>query len=132
VQFARFLLARAMAKARHTEIATHQVEQLLNELGATSGRWYQADVHRLYGELLIERGDTEAGETCFEAAIEIAARQGARVWQLRATNALSQLLREQGRTSELHARLAPLYSSFDSALGSADLQRAKLLLAEPG
>jgi class 3 adenylate cyclase/tetratricopeptide (TPR) repeat protein len=132
VQFARFLLARAMAKARHTEIATHQVEQLLNELGATSGRWYQAEVHRLYGELLIERGDTEAGETCFEAAIEISARQGARVWQLRATNALSQLLREQGRTSELHARLAPLYSSFDSALGSADLQRAKLLLAEPG
>ena len=132
VQFARFLLARAMAKTGQTEAALRQVQQLLNEMGATSGRWYQAEVHRLNGELLLQHGDPPGAEACFEQAIAIATRQGARVWQLRATNALSQLWREQGRTSELHARLAPLYSTFDNELASADLQRAKTLLTEPG
>jgi class 3 adenylate cyclase/predicted ATPase len=128
VQFARFLLAQALAKAGQVHLAMQQVQQILVEIGGTSGRWYEAEVHRLNGQLLADQGAPAAAEVCFERAIAVATRQGARVWQLRATNALSSLWCAQGRRSELRTRLAPLYSSFGNEVTGVDLQRAKVLL----
>jgi class 3 adenylate cyclase/predicted ATPase len=128
VQFARLLLAQALARVGKVDPATEQVDRILAEIGTTSGRWYEAEVHRIRGELLLSRDEPAAAEACFERAIAVAARQGARVWELRATNALSSLWRTQGRIAELKTLLAPLYSRFDGEVASADLQRAKALL----
>ncbi len=129
VQFARYLLAQALAKAEQLPDAMKLVDQTLAMIAGTSGRWYEAELHRLKGDLLLHGGEsTVAAEACYERAITVAARQGARLWQLRAANALASLWSAQGRIPEAHARLAPLYASFDEEVVSADLRQAKALL----
>src|SRR5262249_26836573 len=73
-------------------------DQTLLMVAGTSGRWYEAELHRLKGELLVRGGDsTAAAETCYERAIAVAARQGARPWHQRASDALASLQGAQGR-----------------------------------
>jgi class 3 adenylate cyclase/predicted ATPase len=130
VQFARYLLAQTFAKAEQLTDAMKLVDQTLLMVAGTSGRWYEAELHRLKGDLLVRGGDsTAAAEACYERAIAVAARQGARLWQLRASNALASLWGAQGRTAEVHAWLAPLYASFDEKIMSPDLRQAEALLA---
>ena len=108
VQFARCLLAQAFTKAEQLADAMKLVDQTLLMVAGTSGRWYEAELHRLKGELLVRGGgSTAAAETCYERAIAVAARQGARLWQLRASNGLASLRGAQG-TPEVHTGLAPL------------------------
>jgi predicted ATPase/class 3 adenylate cyclase len=101
-QFARFLLAQAKAKAGDIESAMIVVDKVLAELGR--GRWYEAEALRLKGELYIARGDADAAEAFFEKATVVAARQKAQVWQRRATDALSSLLRAHGRVAGTRLR----------------------------
>jgi len=49
---------------------------------------------------------------------------------LRAATSLARLWGEQGRRSEAHALLAPLYGWFSEGFDTADLKDAKALLAE--
>jgi len=131
VQFARYLLAQAFAKAEQLADAMKLVDQTLLTVAGTSGRWYEAELHRLKGDLLISGGGSPAAaEVCYERAIVVAARQGARLWQLRASNALAALWCTQSKIPEVHAMLAPLGASFDGKIMMPDLQRTKTLLAE--
>ena len=107
-QFARYLLAVALFKADQPDDAFEIANQELLSLGGTSGRWYESELHRLKGGLQRAQGETAAAETCYEAAIALASRQGASLWQLRAENNLASLRLAQGRYAEVHARLAPL------------------------
>jgi predicted ATPase/class 3 adenylate cyclase len=131
VQFARYLFAQALAKAEQFTDAVKLVDQTLLMIAGTTGRWYEAELHRLKGDLLA-RGSapSAAAEVCYETAIAVATRQGARLWQLRASNALAGLWCAQGKIPEVHALLAPLTASFDEKIMIPDLQRTKALLAE--
>ena len=131
VQFARYLLAQALTRAEQFTDAMKLVDQTLLMMAGTSGRWYEAELHRLKGDLLVRGGaSSAAAEVCYETAIAVAARQGARLWQLRASNALAGLWCAQGRTPEVHALLAPLPASFDEKITIPDLGRTKALLTE--
>jgi len=131
VQFARYLFAQALAKAEQFTDAMKLVDQTLLMMAGTSGRWYEAELHRLKGDLLVRGGASPAAaEVCYETAIAVAARQGARLWQLRASNALAGLWCAQGRTPEVRALLAPLPASFDKKITIPDLGRTKALLTE--
>ena len=129
IQFARYQLARALANTGQPNEAVSLVDQTLAEIRLTTGRWYESEVHRLRGDLLLTSGKPVRDvEACYEAAIAAALRQGARLWQLRATNALGSLWRAHGRESELHARLAPLCASFASGVANPDLEQGMALL----
>jgi predicted ATPase len=131
VQFARYLFAQTLAKAEQFSDAIKLVDQNLLVIAGTSGRWYEAELHRLKGDLLIRKGaSSAAAEVCYETAIAVAARQTARLWQLRASNALAGLWCAQGKIPEVHALLAPLSASFDGKIIIPDLQRLKALLAD--
>ena len=133
VQFARYLLAQAFAKAEQLADAMKVVDQILLTVAGTSGRWYEAELHRLKGDLLVKGGASPAAaENCYERAIAVAARQGARLWQLRASNALAGLWCTQGKIPEVNALLAPLSLRFDGTIVVPDLRRTKVLLAESG
>ena len=130
-QFARYLFAQALAKAEQFTDAMKLVDQTLLMMAGTSGRWYEAELHRLKGDLLVRGGaPSSAAEVCYETAIAVAARQGARLWQLRASNALAGLWCAQGRSPEVHALLAPLPASFDEKIMIPDLGLTKALLTE--
>jgi hypothetical protein len=65
--------------------------------------YFSAEVHRLMGRCLIARGDRQAGEACFRAAIGIARGQGAVMLALRAARDLAAHRRGQGLPALAHA-----------------------------
>jgi predicted ATPase len=94
MQFARFLLARALAAARRPAEALQLVEQVTGEIAQTSGRWYESEVHRLRGDLVLAVGGAKRdAEACYQAALTVAQRQGAVLWQTHAAGALDALRR---------------------------------------
>jgi len=101
-------------------------------------RNYEAEIYRLKGELLLKQDDSNAADaqSCFERAIEIACKQNAKSWELRATISLARLLVTQGRRDGARAMLAAIYDWFTEGFYSADLKEAKALIDqlsnEPG
>ncbi|MBV9237410.1 MAG: AAA family ATPase [Xanthobacteraceae bacterium] len=131
VQFGRYLMAQALAKTGQSDAAGEIVDATLLALRQTSGRWIEAELHRLRGDLL-HRRSPGAAEAAYDAAIKVAERQGARLWQLRAANALATLLQAQGDRRKARTRLASLCNTLDPSIAGTDLQRAKALLAAAG
>jgi predicted ATPase len=92
----------------------------------------EAENHRLKGELLLQlraRHSDEA-EASFRRALDIARRQQAKSWELRAATSLARLWRDQGRRAEAHDLLTPVYRWFTEGFDTADLKDAKALLDE--
>ena len=95
-------------------------------------RVFEAEAHRLKGELLLRQNDSNAAEArgCYERAIEIARKQSAKSWELRATTSLARLLRDTNGRDEARAMLAEIYGWFTEGFDTADLKDAKTLLDE--
>jgi class 3 adenylate cyclase/predicted ATPase len=92
-------------------------------------RFYEAELHRLKGELLLSiPADSSDAERCFRIALEIAGRQRAKSLELRAAFSLARLCAKEGRRSEAHDLLAPIYGSFSEGFGMSDHKEAKALL----
>jgi len=69
-------------------------------------------------------------ELSLRTAIDVARRQSARLFELRATVSLGRLLRDTGRRDEARAVLAEIYNWFTEGFDTADLKEAKALLDE--
>jgi predicted ATPase len=80
--------------------------------------------------LLLKQDDSYGAEaqSCFLRAIEIARRESARSWELRATTSLARLLAKQGKRDEARTMLAEIYGWFTEGFDTADLKDAKALL----
>jgi class 3 adenylate cyclase/tetratricopeptide (TPR) repeat protein len=92
----------------------------------------EAETLRLKGELLSLGNDGAAAEAaqCFSAAIQVARRQGAKSFELRATMSLARLPSGQGPRDEARTMLAEIYNWFTEGFDTADLKEAKALLDE--
>ena len=90
------------------------------------------EIHRLQGELLLRKNDSNVAQAkrCFERAIELAQSRNAKSLQLRATTSLARLLAKHGKRDEAHAMLAEIYNWFTEGFDTADLKVAKILLDE--
>jgi predicted ATPase len=92
---------------------------------------HEAEFHQLKRELLLARGDGEAAaEACYRKAIEVARRQQARSWELRAVMSLCRLWQWQGKREKARQILAEIYGWFTEGFDTPDLQEAKALLEE--
>jgi tetratricopeptide (TPR) repeat protein len=101
------------------------------ELCRTSGvRMLESEIHRLKGELLLRQGDHDNAAQSFRDAIDLARRQRAKSWELRATTSLARLLIKQGRRDEGCTMLADIYNWFTEGFDTADLKEAKALLEQ--
>jgi predicted ATPase len=92
---------------------------------------WEAELHRIEGEVRRAAGHplTDA-EACFGRALDVARRQGARMFELRAATALARLWRGQGRNVEARDLLTPVYGWFTEGFDTLDLKDAKALLAQ--
>jgi predicted ATPase len=129
-------LAVAQAKAGQPQEGLATLAEALALVEETGERHGEAELYRVQAELLLMQGDEDEAEAslqaerCFQQAIEVARRQRAKSWELRATTSLARLWREQGRADEARQMLAAIYGWFSEGFDSADLQEAKALLEE--
>ena len=91
-----------------------------------------AEAYRLQGVLLLRQTipDAAQAEASFCQALDIARRQQAKSWELRAAMSLARLWQQQGKQAEARELLAPLHGWFTEGFDTADLQEAKALLEE--
>jgi tetratricopeptide (TPR) repeat protein len=126
------LLAEALTQDGRLEEALSLLEDQIAAVGATGELWCAAELHRRRGQLL-RKGtvlDFSGAQAEFLQAIDIARGQSAKLWELRAAVSLARLWRDQGRNSDAHHLLSPIYAWFTEAFDCADLKAAKSLLEE--
>jgi predicted ATPase len=104
----------------------------MTAIETTKETWYEADVHRIAGEIALmslER-DAAKAEACFERALTVARTQHAKPFELRAAMSMARLWRDQGKRDEARELLAPVYGWFTEGFDTLDLKQAKALLDE--
>lgn len=140
-------LVEAYGKTGQIEEGLTLLTEALTLVDKTGEHFYEAELYRLKGELLLQSSiqspgagvstlhsalrtldlETEA-ETCFHQALTIAHRQQAKSLELRAAMSLSRLWQQQAKRQEAHELLAPIYDWFTEGFDTVDLQEAKALL----
>jgi predicted ATPase len=126
------LLAMLHGRAGQWDDAQKRMAEAMAALSAVGQSCYQAEVHRLKGELLLQQSSDNAteAETCFHHALDIARNQQAKSLELRAAMSLAHLWQQQGKRQEAYNLLAPVYNWFTEGFATADLQESKALLDE--
>jgi predicted ATPase/DNA-binding winged helix-turn-helix (wHTH) protein len=126
------LLAEASAQEGQNTEGLEALAEALAALPKSGARWWEAELHRLRGELLLQHAGVPPGEvaTCFHQALTVARRQQAKSLELRAAMSLSRLWQCQGKHVEAQQLLAEIYGWFTEGFDTTDLQEAKTLLEE--
>jgi predicted ATPase len=124
------MLAEAYQGLGQAEMGLNVLAEALAEAHSTVARYYEAELDRLKGELLLARSPEhyEEAEGCFRQAIATARRQQAKSLELRAAMSLSRLWQQQGKRTEARELLEEVYGWFTEGFDTADLQEAKTLL----
>ena len=126
-------IATALGRLRRFDEALRIVDESFPFIERTGQQYYEAELHRLKGELLLAQDSSNGqAEQSFRAAIEIARKQHAKSWELRATTSLARLLAKQGKRDKARPMLAEIYNWFTEGFDTADLKDAKALLEELG
>ena len=126
------LLAEAYGQAGQPEAGLTCLAEAVTRVAATEERWWEAEVYRLQGELLLRLPlpDIPQATACLHQALDVARRQQAKALELRAALSLSRLWQQQGQRAEAHAFLAPIYGWFTEGFDTADLREAQVLLEQ--
>lgn len=125
------LLADACALSGDVRRALEELDEAIAAVERTGQCWPDAELHRLRGQFLTalpdggRQGDASAA---LQRAIQIAQRQSAKSWELRAATTLARLWREQGKQADARDLLAPVYAWFTEGFATPDLKEAKAML----
>jgi class 3 adenylate cyclase/predicted ATPase len=123
-------LAEAYLRAGEFDDAITSLDRAAETTAKTGECHYQAELNRLRGVVLAKTGEDGEAAFWFRQAIDTACRQQAKSLELRAATSLAQLWRTQGRRTEAHDLLAPVYGWFTEGFETADLKDARALLDE--
>jgi len=125
-------LARSYAKLDQFGDAWRCIGEALTAVAATKERWYEADIHRIAGEIgrMQPEPDAAKAEAYFERALAIARKQQAKSLELRSAMSMARLWRDQGKRQQARDLLAPVFDWFTEGFDTLDLKQAKALLDE--
>jgi predicted ATPase len=121
-----------MLRGRLDEAAAALNEGLDLAREAEEGVW-EAELHRLRGELFHAQGAKDEAEQQFERAIVVARERREKSLELRALMSLFRVVRVRAaadRTAHVRSQLAEAYDWFTEGFDTADLREAKSLLAD--
>ena len=137
------LLVEAYQSVGQPKAGLRVLGEALAQVEKTEERYWEAEIYRLTGELLLKAKDTghsrstakgmqdaESPEGCFLKAIAIARRQEGKSLELRATVSLARLWQQHGKKDEARHMLADIYGWFTEGFDTIDLQQAQALLQE--
>jgi predicted ATPase len=124
--------AEAFQNGGQVPVSLALLADAFQALDLIGDRWYEAELHRIKGSLLLELGgdNRNEAEACLGRALEVCRAQGARLFELRATTSLARLLAKQGKRDEARPMLAEIYAWFTEGFDTPDLMNAKALLDE--
>jgi class 3 adenylate cyclase/tetratricopeptide (TPR) repeat protein len=126
------MLAEAYKMAQRIEEGLLAIDEALRLVEFRGERFWEAEIHRLHGELLQLQNEPNLVEAQkrMEEAVEIARRQDAKLLELRATASLARLLRDTDRRDEARTILTGIYNWFTEGYDTPDLKDARALLDE--
>jgi class 3 adenylate cyclase/predicted ATPase len=142
------LLAVTYRRVGKPEAGLRVLEEALAAEQTSGERFYSAELYRLKGELLLLTGATMRGagissdsvllphpvadeaEAHFHQALDLARQHQARSLELRAVTSLARLWQHQGKSAEARHLLVPVYHGFSEGFATADLLKARALLAQ--
>ncbi len=136
------MLAEVCGKAGDSDEGFHLLDEALAEVRQSGERWWEAELYRVKGELLLnaEGGTRNAesihhsaeaeAEASFRKALDIARQQQARWLELRTAVRLGRLWKQQGKATEARRLLSELCAWFTEGAETADIREARRLLAE--
>ena len=125
-------LAEAEAHAGDVDRALAILDEALTTSERTGHRTFDAELHRVRGEMLLkcDLADPGTAEKAYRTAIAVAQEQGTRSFELRAALALAKLYQSTGRLADAHAALAPALECFAPTPEMPEIAEAQTLLAE--
>jgi len=135
------MLVESYARLGLYDESSAALEEGLDAVGATGERPWEAELHRLAGDLALTtptaapsgvEGPAREAEGSFARAVAIAGELGAKSLELRAATSLGRLWRSQGKVSEARGLVEPRYQWFKEGFDTPDLQEAKALLETLG
>jgi predicted ATPase len=126
------LAAELEVESARIDAGLSMIDAAIAEADRIGERHYDAESHRIRGEILMKRDPTNAApaEEAFQTAIAIAQQQKARSFELRAALDLARLWRSQGKPQQARELLASVYGWFTEGFDTRDLKEAKALLEE--
>jgi len=126
------LLADASRQADRAQEGLGFVDEALNQIRHTGGRWIEAELHRVRGKLLLagSKPDQWEAELCFQQALALARDQNAKLWELQVATSLARLWGNQDRAQAAQDLLGPICSLLNDGIGIPALRDAKALLDE--
>ena len=126
------MLALALNKGGLPEEGIEVLQDAADLVETTGERYYEAEIYRLKGELLLSaspRAFIEA-EACYQQALDVARQQEAKSLELRAATSLAHLWREHDKQREAQELLVQAYEWFTEGFDTSDLKNARALLDE--
>jgi class 3 adenylate cyclase/tetratricopeptide (TPR) repeat protein len=127
------LLAAVQRKAGRRAAGLRSVAEASQIAQRNQESWCNAELERERGELLLlDPSDAvpEEADAALKRAIDIAADQGAKVFELRASAALARRWAQCSQRKKAFDVLAPIYDWFTQGFDTPDLHRARTLLDE--
>ena len=135
------LMAEALCLAGRPEEALRALVEAVETINITSERFHEAELYRIKGEALLSIHASQDGrdnaehpglqsqaEACFREAIQVARRQSAKAFELRAAMGLAELWNRQDRRQEARDVLAEVYGRFTEGFETVDLKEARSLI----
>ena len=136
-------MAEALCLAGRPEEALRALDEAIETISITSERFHEAELYRIKGEALLSihasqngsdnaepPGPQSQAEACFREALQVARRQSAKAFELRAAMGLAKLWNRQDRRPEARDLLAEICGRFTEGFATDDLKEAKGLLSE--
>lgn len=124
-------LAQAYEQVGQAEEGLTVLAEALAMMETTNERFWEAELLRLKGELLLTHyADEVEAERQFYQAINVSRQQSAKSLELRSSVSLARLYRQQGKRTHAYQMLSQIYNWFTEGFATVDLREARALLEE--
>ena len=131
VPYWQSLIAPIYGKLGEYETGLALLDEALELIEETHHRFFESDIHRLQGELRwMQSASSKEVAGHFRKSLDVARKQEAKSYELRAAMSLGRLWHSQGKENEARELLAGVYDWFTEGFGTRDLIDAKRLLDE--
>ena len=125
------LIVPILGRLERYEDAKGMLDDSIDYMESTQHRFFEPEIHRVNGDILKNQGaDPEEVASHYQKAINVARKQKAKSYELRAVMSLGRLWQEQGKTKEAYDLVSEVYNWFTEGFDTRDLTEARELMRE--